>query len=562
MSDLNPISLVLEHPRVLLVFGSAAGLIAAAHSAGPGPTQAVLALLLLVGVPAAALTLEGRSGRVLVLFAAVGVWTLLRPEAFDLLAVPVALLNRLGYVVVPPLILDLVLGERGARRLKLEPIHVYGLAAVLGLGLLVHWALHWSPGTPAAGSGIDWATGIYSGCYLVLLVVALLVRVGSGPEKPKPAPMQGAIELEESGRFGLASRVYEREGQVEKGARAAERAGEWPRAALLYRRAGDHFRAAEMYYRATMLDDALDSYERAGDLAAAAGVCTRLGRVERAMELYERAGDRAAAVRVLEGAGGKPTAEQLRRAGLFERAVQSYEAAGDWLRAAEVSEHDLRDLPRAAELYLKASSFLQAGRILESLGRVQEALQVFAAVPAGALDAARLYLGRGATREAAELLARLPASELNRLEDEVTLLLVARVMLETNRVDDALRIAQGLKRKGTVSGPLCLLLGRAFLEKGLLDLAEEELRTATTLPLETPDDMQAAYLLGCVLERTRQAEEAVRVFHGILQKDIGYADAQERYRRLKAVTGASAGTGQPQEPDQGLEGQPGEMVTH
>jgi thioredoxin-like negative regulator of GroEL len=201
-----------------------------------------------------------------------------------------------------------------------------------------------------------------------------------------------------------------------------------------------------------------------------------------------------------------------------------------------VSEHDLQDLPRAVSLYLKGGSFLQAGRILESLGRLQEALEAYAAVPGGALDAARLYLGRGATREAADLLARLPPSELNKLEDEATLLLVARVMLETHRADEALRI----------SGPLHLLLGRAFLEKGLVDLAEEELRAANTMPLEPPDDMRAAYLLGCVLEQTRQTDEAVRIFHGILQKDFAYADVQERYRRLRAAASAPLGLGEPE----------------
>jgi tetratricopeptide (TPR) repeat protein len=98
------------------------------------------------------------------------------------------------------------------------------------------------------------------------------------------------------------------------------------------------------------------------------------------------------------------------------------------------------------------------------------------------------------------------------------------------------RIAQGLKRRGSTSGPLCLLLGRAFLRKGLRDLAVEELRIATSLPLDPPDETLAAYLLGCALEEEQQVEEAVRIFHAILQKDLGYADVQERYRRLKAAS--------------------------
>jgi cytochrome c-type biogenesis protein CcmH/NrfG len=91
-----------------------------------------------------------------------------------------------------------------------------------------------------------------------------------------------------------------------------------------------------------------------------------------------------------------------------------------------------------------------------------------------------------------------------------------------------------------------LLLGRAFRAKGLADLAEEELRAAGSLPLEPADEIEAAYLLGCLLEEAAKYDEAAQAFHGILQKDLEYADVQERYRRVKArarseVTGPREG---------------------
>ena len=61
------------------------------------------------------------------------------------------------------------------------------------------------------------------------------------------------------------------------------------------------------------------------------------------------------------------------------------------------------------------------------------------------------------------------------------LTVVARVMLEGGRHDEAARILQGLKRRGNAGGPVRLLLGRAFLGKGLQSLAEQELRAATSL---------------------------------------------------------------------------------
>ena len=111
-------------------------------------------------------------------------------------------------------------------------------------------------------------------------------------------------------------------------------------------------------------------------------------------------------------------------------------------------------------------------------------------------------------------------------------------MLESGRHDDAARILQGLKRRGNAGGPTRLLLGRAFLGKGLQSLAEQELRAATSLPLDEAEELEAAYLLGCVLEASAQDEEALRTFEGVLHKDMTYKDVEERYRKLKAKAGA------------------------
>lgn len=529
-----------EQRPLLLAFGGLALALGTARSAGPGAWQAGLALAVLVGVPLLALRLSGQAAPFFLLIASLGSWLVFRPEAVNALATfPVRLLSRLAYFAVPPLVLHLLLAERDRERMKLGLLHVYAPAAVAGIGVLVHLALRW--GALSTGEGeIRWAAGFYGLCYLGLLAAGLLSRLRAADDRPRPAAAGHATDLEEQGRYGLAARAYEREGQVEKGAQAAERAGEWARAANLYRRSGDDFNAGEMYYRAQMWQEALECYERGRSFTAAARLCLQLGQLDRAVSLYEQAGDLVAAVRTLEGAGQRPSGEQYRRAGLIERAAEVFQEAGDWLHAAEIYEHDLQDPSRAAALHLEGGSFLHAGRLLESVGRAQEALEAYAAVPAGAVDAARLYLAAKRPKQAAELLARLPPAELEKLEDETTLTLVARVMVETGRNDEAIRMLQGLKRRGASGGSVHLLLGRAFLNRNLHDLAEEELRTATSMPLEPNDEIQAAYLLGCVLEAAKHPEEALQVFHGVLQKDFHYADVEERYRRLKPVAAEAA----------------------
>ncbi len=529
-----------EQRPLLFAFGGLALLLGAARTVGPGTAETGLALALLVGVPLLALRLNGQAAPFFLLVASLGSWLIFRTETGSApSSFPIHLLSRLAYFAVPPLVLNLLLPARDRERMKLGLLHLYAPAAVAGVGVAVHLVLRWRDLSIGEGE-IRWAAGFYGLCYLGLLAAGLLSRLRVADDKPKPAVAGQATELEEQGRYGLAARAYERAGQVEKGAQAAERAGEWARAANLYRRSGDEFNAGEMFFRAQMWQEALDCYERARSFTAAARLCSQLGQVDRAVSFYEQAGDLAAAVRTLEEAGRSPSGEQYRRAGLLERAADVFQEKGDWLHAAEIFEHDLQDPSRAAALHLKGGSFLHAGRLLESVGRAQEALEAYAAVPAGAVDAARLYLAAGRPKQAAELLARLPPAELSKLEDEATLTMVARVMVETGRDDEAIRMLQGLKRRGASGGSVHLLLGRAFLNRHLHDLAEEELRTATGMPLEPKDEIQAAYLLGCVLEAAKQPEEALQVFHSVLQKDFHYADVEERYRRLKPLAADAA----------------------
>jgi thioredoxin-like negative regulator of GroEL len=72
---------------------------------------------------------------------------------------------------------------------------------------------------------------------------------------------------------------------------------------------------------------------------------------------------------------------------------------------------------------------------------------------------------------------------------------------------------------------------------------------ATRLPLEPAQELEAAYLRGCTLEAAGRSSAALEVFHGLLQKDFGYADAQTRYRRLKETAPPAASSAQPRADD-------------
>src|SRR5688500_10869331 len=429
----------------------------------------------------------------------------------------------------------MALAERDRERLRVGPIHLYFPAVVMALGAIVH--LFTRERTIAHEEEIATPLAIYALCYTALIAVAMVLRLQNVPaaaaRKEAPALARGE-ELEEQGRHALASRAYEREGLMEKAADTAERGGDWARAARLNKVNGQDFRAGEMFARAQMWKEALECYERARSYAAAARVCVQMGDVDRAVEILEKAGDRPGAIKILEQSGRTPTSDQYLKAGMVARAAAVHEEVGAYGRAADLYEHRLNDRGKAAELYLKAGEFLKAGRLMEALGRKQEALEAYSAAPAGAVDAARMFLSAGQPARAAEMVKRLTPGQLSELEDEGTLAMVARVMIESGSRDDAIRILQGLKRRGAASGTVRLLLGRAFLDGGLLEMAEDELRVAADMPLEPAEEMRATYLLGCVLETREKIDEAVRAFHEVMQKDLHYMDAQSRYVKLKA----------------------------
>jgi tetratricopeptide (TPR) repeat protein len=501
-----------------------------------GPLESALALLSVFLVGVIALRVGGRPGLTLALLGLAGVWLVFREGGLG-----VVLARQAAYYAVAPLLVHWLMSDHAERRLGITPFHIYAPMAVAFVLVGVHITSRLSNDLPPVGEGLEQAGFIYRMCYAALVPVVLLARLSHRPvEKAAPTPAVRAELLEEQGRFGMASRQYERDQQLEKAAEMAERAGEWARAADLLRRSGSAFQAAEMFYRAGKIEEALLAYERAQAWPAAARLCQQLGQHEKAAAFFERAGDMNSSLAALQAGGAVVGPEQFRRARQFDRAAAAYAEQGDWIRAAEIYEHDLFDLEKAAQLHLQGKSFLQAGRLLEQLARPLDALDAYLGSPEGSAEALRVCLAQGLTERAAQIVLQLPAQALERVEDEATMMVVAEALLEAKRDDDAIRLLQKVKRQGTGGGAMHLLLGRSLLAKGMPDLAEEELRIAARLPMDGKREIEAAYLLACTLEAAHKDAEEVEVLRTVLQPDFLHADAEARYRRLKAKLEATS----------------------
>ncbi len=448
------------------------------------------------------------------------------------------LLRQLAYFALPPLLVHLLVVWRSRRGLLdfgltaplfYAPVGV-AFVAVAGYEALV------APGSE--GSALVRAA--YGALYALPVVLLLLRELRTRTQRVEVAPAKRAVALEEQGRFGVAERYYAQSEQLDKAAEMAERAGEWSRAADLYRRAGENFRAAEMAFRAGRLELALELYEKDGAHAAAARVAEQLGRGAHAGRLYELAGDAPSAVRVLTAAGLKPAGDLLARAGRLEDAVVAWQEERQYARAAEALEQDFHDLEGAAQVYFNGGLYVSAAKLFERLDNTPAAIAAYLAAPDAQIDAARLCLAGGDVLRAGEILAALPSATLAALDDDASLLTVAAVEEETGQLEAAVRTLQRLRRRSDPPPAVFLPLGRCLHARGLTELAEENLRSAFELRLGGADELEAAYLLGCVLEERGKRAEAADIFLELMRRELGYRDVEDRYRRLGESTDALA----------------------
>ncbi len=500
----------------------------------PGPAHSALGVLLVALGVAAGFLVGGRLGMLYTLAAFVSFELAFHAAgdypAFEL---PIEILHQLVRVLAVPLFVHLFLPGPPGPAHGVTPWHLY-LPLLVTAPLTIYSTLQRLASSTHEGvPGVPIALLVFGAYYVAALAVVLVQRSHQPPVERSES--ERAAELERSGRFAAAGRMHARAGRVAQGADAAERGGDFALAGRLYAESGDPMKAGDMYYRVDRLEDAAEQYAKAGAHAAVARVYEQLGRTQDAASAWERAGDLAAAVRVLETAGLTPDGEMLYRAGRVGDAVARGEAEGSHARAAEVLELELADLPAAARCYLRAGQPRHAGQLLERLGRTDEAIDAYASAPDGQLQALRLCLEAGQTARAESLLASIPAATIDSLQDERDLLSLARAHQSAGRTKTAISLLQKARRLESATGATRLLLGRLLLDEGLGELAEPELRIAAEMPMDVAQQMEAAYLLGCVLEAQGRQADACAVFADLAQKDIAYRDVAERYRRLRAT---------------------------
>ena len=240
--------------------------------------------------------------------------------------------------------------------------------------------------------------------------------------------------------------------------------------------------------------------------------------VDPAVNLYRRCHEDVG-YELMNLVGSGPLAENL--TALFSGAHDDYKAAqvfekqGELEKAAESFEQaEAYDL--AAELYGRLDNFSKAAVMLERGGSYSRAAPLFAQSERW-LDAGRCYEKAAQVFEAGE--AYVKAKDHNK-----ALASLQKVDVGHERYLEAVT-----------------LLGPILEELDLPELASRKYREALGESSVDSENIGIFYSLGKSLESTGQIEEAKEIYSRVLEKDVTYADVQDRYRKAKEGAGSGQG---------------------
>lgn len=342
--------------------------------------------------------------------------------------------------------------------------------------------------------------------------------------------------LEEAGHHRSARAVYEFLSEI-----APRNPEGWKRAGAMLRLAGEATRALECYERALAIDPRdRDALRARKDLAAETALSRREApEVRHSRDLIPEPEDGAAGERARPASRTSHTTIPRTTRELAEEreriAALVAEAPDDPALRGELAElcRRLGELEPALEhareaLRLQPDSPLAARRAGE-LGTLFLARRLAAAEEQGDAPLAARLAAELREHELADWRLRSRLSPA----DPAAAVGLARALLAAGQPDPAIAELQRVQKDARVRVEALTLLGRAFREKGLSDLAVRSLEGA----LEEAQAGSAAakeilYDLGSLAGARGDAEGARSFYVRIIEIDIGYRDVAEKLKTL------------------------------
>jgi len=206
--------------------------------------------------------------------------------------------------------------------------------------------------------------------------------------------------------------------------------------------------------------------------------------------------------------------------GLLREAASYSEKAGDFLQAAEILV-ETAEFPRAAELYENLGRFQEAGEIFLRIDDFQRAAEAFEKAGNFVL-AAKMYHKAGC-----------PTIKVGELfEKGCDYFEAGNLYLQSGLPDKALDAFQMMNPGSENYIPASILIGKIFLDKGMLKLAFEKFKKIIGTEPVNESNIEAYYFLGRCFECAGENDKAKKVYSRVLSERFNFMDVRQRIAQL------------------------------
>jgi tetratricopeptide (TPR) repeat protein len=361
---------------------------------------------------------------------------------------------------------------------------------------------------------------------------------------------QSAAEMFERGEsYKLAAELYQQTGFTQKAAACYEKLGQAVQAAELYEQC--YFQEKSKWKEAAKTGNEIDTNKINGYAHQAGRLYLGAGQYQKAATVLTSAGFDAEAADALMLAGDYHKAAEIyydRR--LYLKAAQACEQGGEYQKSYQIQgEMQLENgnqleaaqcfekagnLRQAAEIYEQMGNGRKAGEIYLQSGDCRRAAEVF--VEAGELPlAAEAYQQGKYFKEAAELYHKLdqPEKAMELYREMGEYYTAAMLLDKLGRQEESITLLQKVDTSSADYYHASLLLGKIFVDRGMLDAAKQRYQKIFATEHPGADALDYLYQLALAYEKGREYEEALAIHEKILAEDFSYGDVKARADGLR-----------------------------
>lgn len=362
--------------------------------------------------------------------------------------------------------------------------------------------------------------------------------------------LQSAAEMFERGEsYKLAAELYEQTGFPQKAAACYEKMGQPAQAAERYEQC--YFQEKSKWRDAAHTGNEMDSSRVNGYARQAGRLYLEAGQYQKAATVLTAAGfDTEAADALMLAGNDRKAAEIYYDKKLYLKAAQAYEKGGEHQKSCQIQgEMQLENGNRleAAQCFEMAGNLRQAAEVYEQLGNGKKAGEIYLQsgdyhraaeffIVAGELPlAAHAYEQGKHFKEAAELYQKLeqPEKALEFYREMGEYYNAAMLLHRLDRQEESITLLQKVDTSSADYQQASLLLGKIFVDRGMLDAAKQRYQKVFSTEHPGPDALNYLYQLALAYEKNREYEEALAIHDKILAEDFSYGDVKARADGLR-----------------------------